>query len=53
MISLLVAQSIQYRFVAIVELVLGGPAHISAVYAFRRPAQIQNKHMIKSIVDMN
>ena len=37
MVSLLVAQSIQYKFVAILSLASGVPAHILAIYAFQYP----------------
>lgn len=39
MVSLLFAQSIPCRFVAIVALASGGPAHISVVYAYQCPVK--------------
>lgn len=45
MVSLLVARSIQCRFVAIVAPASGGPAGISAAYVYQCPVQIETRTM--------
>lgn len=43
MVSLLIARSIQCRFVAILALASGGPVRISAVYAFQYSVRKESK----------